>query len=294
MHKKTFAFVAITCWALAGLTVAHATETPAAQHFFILLQDTASGECRNCGLLAKPLFDGLIALDAKARRNDLAAQYSELKARLPALNVPDAVRAAFCEKLSLAPGAGCDRVTVISDQPAAKVAEPVANLASGDHVVRLSIEYARHMRFNELRVIAALSQVTPDHKLGKATLYAWYVTPGTEATPASPLEAASKAATPKQQAARSYWFEGAPSRMENELLRAFAEIAENLRLSLPYVANQSWSSLPTLADLKAAGKIDCKGASCKFASLKATETRLSFVQMADAPVVMSVPIELWR
>jgi hypothetical protein len=239
------------------------------------------------------VLDALIGLEARARREDLARQYAYLREQLPALDIPAAVRAAFCRELSASHVDACDDVTVISEQPAAQVAKPAANLGPGAVFVRLSIEYARYMRFNEFRVIAALSTVTADHEINRPGLYAWYVTPGTDSTPASPLESRSKP-NPRQQAAHAYWFDGSPGRMEKELLQSFSEVAGIVQQSIPHLANHSWNSLPTLGDLQTAGKISCKGASCKYQSLKVTDTRMWFVQMADAPVVMSVPLELWR
>lgn len=273
-------------FAVAGAPPGYADVTRETPHYFVLLQDTATSECKSCGILVVPLVDAMIAAEAKARRENLAEQYARLGEQLPALSIPAAVRSAFCRKLSPSKADLCDEVTVIGNQAAA--------LTPGSIVIRLSIEYSRYMRVNELRVIAALNEVTAELKPGKSVLYAWYVTPGTDATQASPLEAPGKKTNPKLQAARSYWFEGSPSRMESELLQSFTDIGETIRLSLPLVANQSWDSLPTLGELRDAGKLACKGASCRFTCLNLTDTRLSYVQKADAPVVMSVPIELWR
>jgi hypothetical protein len=68
------------------------------------LQDTETAKCQGCGILAQPLLDALIALEAKARREDLARQYAYLRERLPALDIPAAARAAFCRELSASHG----------------------------------------------------------------------------------------------------------------------------------------------------------------------------------------------
>jgi hypothetical protein len=285
--------IAAIC-ALVFVPETHGQAPTAQPRYVVLMQDTAAGRCQNCGILAQPLFDGLIALENKARRKDLAEQFVRLSQALPALDVPRAVRSAFCRELSPSQNNACDEVFVLSDRPAAEVHRPTANLPRGSILVRLSIEYARVMRSNELRIIAALSDVSASGQLGQPLLYAWYVTPGTDATPASPLDSTAKEMTAKEKAARAYWFDGAPSRMETELLQSFSEIAQIIRLSMTRIADRSWTSLPTLADLQASGAVACKGASCKFRSLNLTQSRLWIVQSADAPVVMSVPRELWR
>jgi hypothetical protein len=57
---------------------------------------------------------------------------------------------------------------------------------------------------------------------------------------------------------------------------------------------KSLDSLPVMGDLQAAGKLACHGASCKIRVLDSTAQRVWFVQVADAPVVMSSLLDAWK
>jgi hypothetical protein len=194
----------------------------------------------------------------------------------------------------------CTQVTVLGSRGPAGVAtvtkDSPIDQAATTIVVKLSVEYTRMMRFNELRVIAALSEVVADK--GKPMLYVWYVTPGGDETQSSPLEPRAARPTARQRATDAHWF-GQPSAMEAELREAMVEIAKMIRGMSPYLPRfgtpaKSWDSLPVMADLQASGKLACRGMACKFHVLGASDKRVWFIQQADAPMVMSSLLDVWQ
>jgi len=292
---------------LSGIGAVHAQDATtsaiaSAPAYVVLMQDFSTTDCdvSVCGWLGKPLIDGMLALENNARRKSLQQQLEVLRAKLPGLNLYDVVQEAFCRELMLAAGAPCAQVSVLGPGSRARVAavtknSPVENAAS-TILVKLSVEYSRMMRTNELRVIAAVSQVVAEKD--KPLLYIWYVTPGGDATRASPLDPSTAKPSAKQLATDAHWF-GQPSLMEAELRQALPEIARMIREMSPYLPRygapaKSWDSLPVLADLQAAGKLKCPGVSCKFHVLGTTDKRVWFMQQADAPVVMSAPFDMWK
>jgi hypothetical protein len=302
--RRIVALVLLT-W-VAGIS-AQETETSAiasAPAYVILMQDFSTDDALDCYVpicqgLGQSVIEGVLALENSARRKSLRQQLEVLRTRLPDLDLYERTRAEFCRELMLE-NPDCAEVTVLGPGSATRVAEVTKNSsidrAANTIVVRLSIEYTRLMRFNELRVIAALSEVGADK--GKPMAYVWYVTPGGDTTQSSPLEPPAAKPTARQLATDAYWF-GKPSRMEAELRQAIPEVARMIRALSPYLprfgtTQKRWDTLPVMADLQAVGKLTCRGVSCKFTVLGATDRRVWFTQQADAPVVMSVPLDTWK
>ena len=166
--------------------------------YVILMQisvaDTTECNIPICAGLGKPLIDGILALENNARRKSLRQQLDVLRARLPDLHLYEVVRSAFCREVVRETNPACAQVTVLGPEspPLSRhiTKDSPVERATNTIVVRLSVEYTRMMRFNELRVIAALSEVVAEE--GKPMLYVWYVTPGGNATQSSPLDPPEK------------------------------------------------------------------------------------------------------
>lgn len=266
----------------------------------ILLQDIDERGCDGCGALTSLVISPLLALESSDRRKELARQYGVLGQRLPELDIPGTVRAAFCRHLSKDGTPDCPEVEIVGlvDQSRGHaVADPATNIL----IVRLSIEYTRLMRFNELRIIAAFVHVDGNGAVGRPFLYAWYTTPGADATPANPLGSSAKTETAKQRAAREHWFSGAPTRMEREVRAGLEEIAAMSAAVLPQIeaadpkAVDTWlNSLKSLADVQSEGNFNCRGAACRMRTLGVAGDRIRTVQEANAVVVMSAPLDTLR
>jgi hypothetical protein len=297
------AALTLSAWTAGAVRAQDNTSAIAsAPAYIILMQDFATTDCdvHICGWLGKPLVDGILALENKSRRKSLQQQLAVLRKRLPHLDLEAVVHAAFCRELMLSTESDCVQIAVLGPGGRTGAARAPANGAldrtAATFIVKLSVEYTRLMRFNELRIIAAVSEVVADHD--KPMLYVWYVTPGGEATQSSPLEPPAVPPTARQLATDAHWF-GQPSIMEAELRQAMPEIARMLREMSPYLPRleapaRSWDSLPVMSDLRASGKLVCRGVMCKFHVLGSTDRRVWFMQKADAPVVMSSPLDTWK
>lgn len=293
--------IAIFAFVLSPMASAQSPADAAAwrEPVAIFLQDyRAEKECANIfadiNIGCAPITRALLAFDEKHFRARLEEQYSVLRSMLPELDIPKLVRETFCEKLAEIPEPDCATIDVVRASASGSAA-PKYSLA-----LRISINYYEEMGRRGLRVI-----ITPQVIEGAATplppaFYVWYDTPAPDGLKGNPL--ARDATSSQDKAARDYWFEGAPSRLESELRQAMADTATLTRLMLAHHAQEAnapeftawWSKLPTLAELRAAGTLHCRGMQCRSPFISVGDTRLWYGPDSGSIVVRSAPLSMFQ
>jgi hypothetical protein len=106
------------------------------------------------------------------------------------------------------------------------------------------------------------------------------------------------------EAARQYWLEGSPSRLETSVRRAFADFAGITQLFYPHAGERDFNplksewgkSLATLGELKQQGVRACRGAECRRPYLKLDGDRVWFLpeSMPANASFQSVPLTVWN
>jgi hypothetical protein len=262
-----------------------------ARRIHVITQDFAHSTCADCGVLV----GGILGFEDRKRSESVARQFAFLESELPELDSRALLHEAFCRELAASADPMCAQV-VVHDRPKSRDDARILVGPEGALLVTFAVEYMQGIGADGLRVIASISEPQAD-KPANPFLYLWYMTSPPGHVRASPLVPADQA-NAKQKAAREYWWTGSPSRIEKELRRAIADIAGMARIAVPHTGpdatddqRKAWfQALPEVAELRAAGKTDCRGVMCGFRFIGVSEDRYWWAQPAEAIIIMSTPL----
>jgi hypothetical protein len=234
----------------------------------------------------------------------LSEDFDGLQAALPNVDILGLIRENFCRELAGAPADRCDQVSVSERRMAPRTVTASAGAAS-PLLVALSIEYAVDPIYADVLKIVATYAIHDAHKELRSGLgqfkksadpvlqVAYYEAAPSElvGSPFRIPRKPSKKDLQKHAAARAYWLEGTPSRLEKNIRRALREVAEIGHVALPPLVPEApegafakWiSGVPLASELRDSGKLECQKGGCEDRILRMDESRVWRVSRASLP-----------